>query len=180
MGGLTMRVYAHEYAQEVAGVVLIESMSPSGAKPSTQATASGWTRADAQSSGDWLLTRLITLPARIGVLRLLSGPSDAYTALSVTPRYIQTYFLDEGRGMPESLAQAGTVKSLGAIPLIVLSRGLTEGQDQDWQANQTELLQLSSNSRQLFADKSGHNVERDQPEAAVGAIVQMVEQLRRK
>ena len=42
---------------------------------------------------------------------------------------------------------------------------------------QTELLQLSSNSQQMFADKSGHNIEIDQPEAAVTAIVKMVSQL---
>jgi hypothetical protein len=43
---------------------------------------------------------------------------------------------------------------------------------------QTELLGLSSSSQQIFADKSGHNVEFDQPEAAVGAIEKMVEQTR--
>jgi hypothetical protein len=43
---------------------------------------------------------------------------------------------------------------------------------------QTELLELSSHSQQLIADKSGHNIQLDQPEAAVAAIVKMVEQLR--
>jgi hypothetical protein len=43
---------------------------------------------------------------------------------------------------------------------------------------QTELLHLSSHSQQVIAHKSGHNIEIDQPEAAVGAIVQMVEQVR--
>ena len=43
---------------------------------------------------------------------------------------------------------------------------------------QTELLHLSSHSQQVIAHKSGHNVAIDQPEAAVGAIMQMVEQLR--
>src|SRR5919199_6834172 len=37
-GGLPVRVFAHEYAAEVAGVVLIESMHPSQAKPSGAAT----------------------------------------------------------------------------------------------------------------------------------------------
>jgi hypothetical protein len=35
MGGLTVRVFAREYPTDVAGVVLIESMSPSAAKPSS-------------------------------------------------------------------------------------------------------------------------------------------------
>ena len=43
---------------------------------------------------------------------------------------------------------------------------------------QVELLQLSSNSQQMIADKSGHTIEIDQPEAAVAAIVKMVSQLR--
>ncbi len=62
------------------------------------------------------------------------------------------------------------------MPLIVLSRGLD--QKPDWQGIQAELLQLSSDSQQLIADKSPHNIELDQPEAAVGAILTMVEQLR--
>jgi len=45
---------------------------------------------------------------------------------------------------------------------------------------QAELLQLSSNSQQLIADKSGHNIELDQPQAAVDAIVKMVEHLRQE
>jgi pimeloyl-ACP methyl ester carboxylesterase len=181
LGGLPVRVFAHEYAAEVAGVVLIESMSPSGAKPSTSATPA---QTDSHSTVDWVLT----LPARTGVLRLLSGPlhldgglspevANAYTAYSVTSRFLQTW-IDEGKGMPESLAQAGAVNSFGAVPLIVLSRGLIPGQDQDWQRMQTELLGLSSRSQQIFADKSGHNIEFDQPEAAVEAIEKMVEQTR--
>jgi hypothetical protein len=43
---------------------------------------------------------------------------------------------------------------------------------------QTELLDLSSSSQQVFADKSGHNIEFDEPEAAVSAIERMVEQTR--
>jgi hypothetical protein len=71
--------------------------------------------------------------------------------------------------MPERFIQAGAVKTFGDVPLIVLSQG--RDPDQDWQTMQTELLQLSSDSQQLIADKSGHNIEFDQPAAAVGAIV---------
>jgi hypothetical protein len=86
--------------------------------------------------------------------------------------------IDEGRGMQESLAQARRVTTLGSMPLIVLSRGLPEDGEQKWQREQTELLHLSSNSQQVFAEQSGHNIQFDQPAAAVGAIVQMVAQLR--
>ena len=131
---------------------------------------------------------IVTLPARIGLLRLFAGPlgikpglspevAKAYVAFWVTPRSVQTT-LDESMGLRESLRQAGAVTSFGAAPLIVLSRGLD--QRQDWQQQQTELLHLSSNSEHVIAERSGHNIQLDQPAAAVGAIVQMVERVRRQ
>ena len=99
--------------------------------------------------------------------------ANAYSSFAMRPRSLQAW-LDEGKGMPQSLVQAGAVTSFGAAPLIVLSRGPTVDPDQDWQRMQTELLRLSANSQQLFATHSGHNVEFDQPEAAVGAIEQML------
>ena len=120
--------------------------------------------------------------ARAGLVRLLSGvnqdlpPQDqqAYKALSVTPRWIQTA-LDESRGMTEGGAQARAVTTLGDLPLIVLSRG--KDLDADSAASQARYLQLSTDSEQLFADHSGHNIHWEQPEAAVAAIVQMVAQV---
>ena len=156
-------------------------MSPSAARASSSdATA----QSDSHSFDDWA----ITLPARVGLLRLLSGPlgmydglsadqANAYSSIWIWPRSLQTW-LDEGKGMPQSFVQAGAVTSFGATPLIVLSRGLTKEPDNDWQRMQTELLGLSSNSQQLFATQSGHNVEFDQPEAAVGAIEKMIESTR--
>jgi pimeloyl-ACP methyl ester carboxylesterase len=123
--------------------------------------------------------------ARIGLARLLPGPgsdqgltpeaAQAYAAVGATPRAVQAW-ADEGNGMPASLDQASAVKTLGDVPLIVLSRGLDL--EPEWQKSQAELLQLSSDSQGLVADKSGHNIHFDQPEAAVGAIVKVVEQLR--
>ena len=59
----------------------------------------------------------------------------------------------------------------------MLSRGLD--QEGAWTAAQTELLALSSKSRQLFAEKSDHSIELSQPEAAVDAIRQMIELVRK-
>ena len=82
--------------------------------------------------------------------------------------------------MPESLAQARRVTTLGGVPLLVLSRGVPEDGEPQWQREQTELLRLSSESHQVFADQSGHAIQLDQPAAAIGAIVTVVEQVRRR
>lgn len=179
MGGLSLRLFAHEYTTNVAGVVLIESMNPRQAKPSAASTTPPTAT---QASG----FSPLTFAAQIGLVRLFAGPlglkegfspevQQAYTAFSVTSRSFQTQ-MDEGAGMPESFIQAGAVETFGDVPLVVLSRGLNP--NQDWQAMQTELLQLSSHSQQLIADKSGHTIQLDQPDAAVTAITKMVAQLR--
>ncbi|MEO8611300.1 MAG: alpha/beta hydrolase [Chloroflexota bacterium] len=179
LGGLPVRVFVHNYPTEVAGVVLIDSMSP---RQITQPPTELEPQTPSQSSG-------ISLPflvARIGLVRLLAEPlglvrnlppeaQSAFTAFSVTPRSVQAW-ADEGAGMQESLAQADAIKTFGDLPLIVLTAVLDE--QVGWQTWQVELLQLSSNSQQMFADKSSHNIQIDQPQAAVAAIVKMVGQLR--
>src|SRR5215207_106820 len=164
MGGAPVRVFAHTYAAEVAGVVLIESMNPGAVDTPVPATTATPPDPRAVSIINRFLTNLLTLPARIGLVRLVTYPvaglspddANAYTAHSVTAHALQAA-IDEGRGMQESLAQARRITTLGTVPLIVLSRGLPEDGEQKWQREQTELLQLSSNSQQVFAEQSGHN-----------------------
>jgi pimeloyl-ACP methyl ester carboxylesterase len=175
LGGYTMLVYAHDYPAEVSGLVLIDAQD----LPASDGAAPKPAPKPGRNS-------LPSLMARIGVVRLLAGPlgsiqdlpegdKQAYTAYAVAPRFAQT-FLDEGRGMSEGGAQARAVTTLGELPLIVLSRG--KDQDAKHTAAQADLLQLSTNSQQFFADQSGHSIHIDQPEAAVAAIVKMVEQVR--
>ena len=78
--------------------------------------------------------------------------------------------------MSEGGAQARAVTTLGALPLIVLSARLDDTADHT--ASQAGFLKLSTNSQQLFAEQSGHRIMIEQPEAAVAAIVKMVELVR--
>ena len=171
LGGYTVRLFAAAYPADVAGVVLIDSTTPGTGTQGQAPTSRGW-------------SQLATLPARIGLQRLLAGPMDlnggmspangnAYVANSVTPRSAQTG-IDEFLGASEGAAQAGAVTNLGDLPLIVLSRA--PNRDPEWDRKQTALLGLSSNSQQLFAEHSGHNIQLEEPEAAVNALLQMVEQ----
>lgn len=177
LGGVAVRVFVHDYTSEVAGVVLIESMNP---KQSTQ-SPEVLSQSESQSQPFSFQAAL----ARFGVARLLvkvpaiapSMPAgqEAYYPLYIRPQSFQTTD-NEGQGMPASLAQAAAVKTFGDLPLIVLT-----GKQNDipgWTEWQTELLQLSPNSQHLFAENSGHNVQVDEPQAAVEAILQMIEQVR--
>jgi pimeloyl-ACP methyl ester carboxylesterase len=179
LGGLPVRVFTGDHPSEVAGVVLIDSMFPGQGRSSP-------TEANSLTTNQTHAYTPLPVLARFGIVRMVTkllgepGSSPAEKAsygISVTPKHMQA-LADELKGIPDSLSQADAVKSFGDIPLIVLSRGLD--QDSDWQAGQAKLLQLSTRSQQLFAEKSGHNIELDQPEAAVGAIVKMVQMIRQE
>jgi pimeloyl-ACP methyl ester carboxylesterase len=176
MGGYTVRVYAHDYPQEVAGVVFVDPQNLS-----VSVTAAP---APAPKPGGFSLPALM---ARVGLSRLLADPlganenlpegdKQAYTAYAVTSRDAQT-LTDELIGMSEGGAQARAVTTLGALPLIVLSRG--KDMDADSAASQARYLQLSTNSEHLIAENSGHSIMIEQPEAAVAAILKMVGQVRK-
>jgi len=179
LGGLTVRVFAHDYSSKVAGAVLVDSMNP------RQLTRSS-TDASSRRNSYHLLYSVLPSLARVGAVRLFLKPAlltftppdeNIYNALFVRPQFYET-LANEAKGEPESAAQAGEVTSFGDLPLLVLSRGLN--QSADWQAWQAELVQLSSNSEQVIADKSGHNIEIDQPQVVIDAIVKMVEQIRQQ
>lgn len=177
LGGAAVRVFVHDYASEAVGVVLIESMNPKQSTKSPEVQS----QSESQSQPFSFQSAL----ARFGVARLLVkvpaiAPSmpvgeEAYYPLYIRPRSFQTTD-NEGQGMPASLAQAAAVKTFGDLPLIVLTARLNS--NPRWPEWQNELLQLSSNSQHLFAENSGHVVQFDEPQAAVSAIVKMVELVR--
>jgi pimeloyl-ACP methyl ester carboxylesterase len=177
LGGLVVRVFVHDYASEIAGVILVESMNPKKFTRSPELQAQSESRSQPFSFQAAL--------ARFGVIRLLvkvpgiapSVPAneEAYYPLYIRPQSFQATD-NESQGMPAAGAQAAAVESFGDLPLIVLTAKLNN--DSIWQEWQTELLQLSSNSQHLFAENSGHNIQAEQPDSAVAAIVKMVEMVR--
>jgi pimeloyl-ACP methyl ester carboxylesterase len=172
LGGFVVRIFAHDYASEVAGVVLVDSMNP---KQVTQSLSNNLAR----------LYSLQAVLARFGVGRLLMKlpgilPSmppneEAYYPLYLRPRSLQAS-ANEYQGLPASAAEAAAVKSFNDLPLIVLTARLND--NPGWPEWQAELLQLSSNSQHLFAENSSHTIQIDEPDAAVAAILQMVQQVR--
>jgi pimeloyl-ACP methyl ester carboxylesterase len=181
LGGLGVRVFVHDYSSEVSGVVLIESMNPKQLPQSP-------TGVGPQSNLQSRLYSVLGVLARFGVARLLARPvthmlspqilpnENAYYSRFVRPQSMQAV-TDESKGLSASGAEAAAVKSFGDLPLIVLT-GRLHTNPPDWQTWQTELLQLSSNSQQMFAENGNHVIQIEEPDAATAAIIQMVQQVR--
>ena len=172
LGGLVVRVFAHDYAPEVLGVVLIDSMNPKQVTQSLSEKLAQLYSLQAVLARFGVGRLLMKLP---GILPSMPPNESAYYPLYFRPQSLQAS-ASEYQGLPDSAAEAAAVKSFGDLPLIVLTAKLND--NPGWPEWQNELLQLSSNSQHSFAENSGHTIQIDEPKAAVAAILKMVELVR--
>jgi pimeloyl-ACP methyl ester carboxylesterase len=121
------------------------------------------------------------LPADIRRVRLWALAQLQHYAADNDPfwaeEFAEMYAARQVRGYP-----------LGDLPLVVLTRGKSEYPDTEDGARldderkrqQKDLLSLSSNSRQVVAQKSGHHIQLDDPELVTTAIGDVVNASRRR
>src|SRR5215213_6011138 len=133
LGGISMQTYAHRYPDEVAGVTLVDSTIDTyqfSQRPEAQ--DSHEPQEQKSSVGSQLVRFGVSLPARLGVVRLLSKLDPASPelppqqhaqtdALTPSTRQFTTYAL-------ELLAPTQTrrLESLGNKPLAVVTAGESE------------------------------------------------------
>ena len=94
--------------------------------------------------------------------------------------------------MAASFDQVRAVKSLGDVPLVVLTHSpnnfnwgnipadVSARLEQASQDMQNELAALSSNSTHIVAAASGHCIHCDEPQLVVGVILKLVNAARNK
>jgi len=191
LGGMLVRVYAHNYPDEVVGMVLVDSYHEERFIRNPELL-----KLNQDSAGQF---RMINLLVSTGMLALVPQtisnpglPADAfaqYQAITATTEGGET-FLAEMNAMEESSAEVHALKitSFGNLPLIVLSAGrwdvislLSDAENQkiwkELQVEQSELAMLSSESQQIIAEQSGHFIQLDQPDLVIDAIREILNAL---
>jgi pimeloyl-ACP methyl ester carboxylesterase len=82
----------------------------------------------------------------------------------------------------ESLEQVRNINSLGTIPLTVVTGGLQPLHTPEswayWTIFQKELVNLSSNSKQIIVENAGHAIHIEDPKVVVDVIRDMVEKVK--
>lgn len=82
----------------------------------------------------------------------------------------------------DSLEQVRNCKSLGDIPLVVVSAGLLSYHTPEsfaaWQLFQKDLTRLSTNSKQIIIEDAGHALHIDQPQTVVDIIKNTLEEVK--
>lgn len=183
-GGMNMRLYAHRYPKEAAGMVLVDA-----AHEALSLRVPALQRAEQRVTGQF---RFLSWLTAFGILALspdnipdrgLTGVAlERYRAILAT-----THFFDTAAAETETIERsyAGVRKlnitSLGNIPLVVLSRGrpdplpgASEAENRQyedvWKEMQTLLVALSPRGRQVIATESGHYIHLTQPQLVIDAI----------
>jgi pimeloyl-ACP methyl ester carboxylesterase len=162
IGGLYLQYYAAKYATEVAGMVLVESShQQEGNHP---------------PSGLSLLAMEVV--GATGLARLLIRYGDpTMDAVYSSNKTYATPFKELGVVGTSAEEVRNARLSLGDRPLIVLTAGRRD-HDESWRKLQLDLLTLSSNSKRIVAEGSGHRIQNDQPDVVVAAIRDVVERSR--
>lgn len=206
LGGILTRVFANAYPEEVAGVVLVDATHPDVVLKYYNNGNSEWQRSRLRSKGREIPpvnTSRLTSPPELTTFKASRDFGDKFKDFSEEDQRRFQWFYNErpfsyvkGRSSYESETMAILYENedeygFGNVPLIVLSKGIRpekEGDDR-WSSEQLrahsihlqeQLLNLSSDSKQIIAKKSGHQIHLDQPKLVVQAIQEIAAKIEKK
>jgi pimeloyl-ACP methyl ester carboxylesterase len=165
IGGFTVRVFASEREQRVAGLVLVDASH------------------EDQTMDLPPIAPFVPILSSLGVFRILDvsfGPELDALAPSVQRFARATAFrastyqaaASEGMSLKESAAEVKASRRKLSIPVIVITAG--RGSDDRWRELQRDQVALSTQGCQMIAEQSGHAIPLRQPETIVNAIRALV------
>jgi pimeloyl-ACP methyl ester carboxylesterase len=164
-GGLDVRLYASRFPTQVAGVVLVDAPSDEAVRRRPPRVVKlRWCEVEI-----WLGLRRLewALGLDRDASKLPSAVRQVAAARVMRPAACRAAY-DEASVRAESLWAVRQTAGLGSKPLVVVTRG--RDLDPSWQAGQAALLRLSTNSSQVVAAGSGHDVQLDRPDVVVEAV----------
>jgi pimeloyl-ACP methyl ester carboxylesterase len=181
-GGLNVRLFADQYPNDVVGMVLLD-VAHEDAEERIKISH------EAQVSRFNFLAKL----ARFGIVRTWLFPKmvismipeykklppelrAAQVAVALNPKSFQTA-AGEANLFPEYAAKLRAARSLGDMPLIVLT---PVSSSPTWMELQKELAGLSTQGKLITVEGTGHYIQLGRPDVVVDAVRQVVEAARRR
>jgi len=169
MGAFNVLMFAHRYPDEVSAVVLVDGSHPD------ESLRFPWKQK--------LSVRFLQFTTPFGLPRLrkwCAGRDPELqglrAAVNCKARVFRTHY-EQWSAFPDAAAEMRTVTTR-RIPLVVISRDSALGRnaagEQRWAQLQKRLLEFSSNSTQVIAEGSGHNIPGRRPDVIVDAVRRLV------
>lgn len=181
LAGKNIRMFASNYPDEVAGMVLVDARSEYVDALTPKAEA------DAFRAALGMQGALYGLARRLGVARALGaslvGAPLVPSAVATEMALLQTRSAAIDETTKEGLARSAddpalTGSSLGSIPLVVIAAGVSMAGIPNWAAAQYELVALSTQGKLVVAEQSGHAVQLEDPGVVLDAIDDVVSTVR--
>lgn len=158
-GGLLVRLYAHSYPDDVAGMVLIDALPDGLQRHLTPAQYKTFLQLNTDKDGLSSYKDYETIPF---------DPAFAELRRLQTERPLRRMpLVVVSRGLPVELP-AGSVRA-----------GFSEAFERAWAIEQANLVRLEPGAHQIIAQHSGHYVMLDQPDMVIRAIREVVDAVRR-
>lgn len=189
-GGYNVRLFAHEYPEEVAGLVLVDSAHENQWPRlpwSVKRLYERWTE-DMKSGRFWSPLGINRLFNRVGTNPKLPENLQATDrALRIRTRYLNTLYNEWSAIDDESAAQVRAATPLPHVPMMVLTAekhgdepppGVSEEDFTKWNALlyevQADLASRCKDSVHITVANSTHTIPLDQPAAVIDAIRKVV------
>lgn len=190
LGGLNVRLFAHEYPDQVAGLVFVDSTYEVPEDQTPELLNQDW-----EDTLQFVRRWRFLIPFGIGRLYVAPNPNlpadlrAADVALSLrTPRALAA--CDELLNIDASVSQMEGCTIPPDIPLAVLSASKYTGPDipeaeasaymDVWTKCQADLASRSTNSFHLVVPDCGHGIGDEHPDVVIDAIRRVVESVRNK
>jgi pimeloyl-ACP methyl ester carboxylesterase len=168
-GAQNALMFAHQFPEDVAGIVLVDGTHPAYNVPF------GWKKKLQ------LQMMQYTMPFGLPRWRGWCGQgapdiSGLKTRITCRSQVLRANY-EQLAAYRESAAGVVQIHDLGDLPLVVISR---DSSGPEWQKFQERLAGLSTNSRHVIAKGSGHKVPTAAPEVIVEEISALVKDFRAK
>ncbi|KMQ60052.1 hypothetical protein ACM46_17540 [Chryseobacterium angstadtii] len=189
-GGMLTRFFVQKYPQDVAGVILIDSQYPADEKYLSpelhgmvnQGLPGGFLKfANTFGAARLMFRNMFPLSPQYKYQNSIM-PALLYKSADAT--------LEEQDHMKSIKTEAAGITSFGSIPLYVLTAGDKTRYDsfikdpkfktemlEAWDKMQKDLLNLSTDSKQIVLPTSGHYINQDQPKIVEEAVNEMVKKV---
>ncbi len=181
-GAFDVRMYAHKFPFEVAGIVLVDGSHPDELLPFY------WKKKA------WIRLMQLTMPFGLPRWRNWcgTGPDEAgpvRQAILCRSLPFETHYR-QWSAFPQSADEIRQIGNLGDTPLVVISRDPNRApedpsdrafakREQHWKKLQLSLTQLSTNATQVIATGSGHSIPSQRPDIIIEAIRKLIESFSR-
>jgi pimeloyl-ACP methyl ester carboxylesterase len=203
LGGMYVRAYAFRYAEEVVGIVLVDPTHQDQMARYYAALASKENGAGGPTLSDQInllvyqqLLRLFQDLNTLGILAMspesfpatvppLPEVANEYKAVMLSNDSFFAALRQQGDYSEDNMAEVRemNITSLGDIPLVALSSqkgdplpGLSAEETAELKTElHTELAAVSSRGELVFAEESSHNIQWDQPELVIEAILEVIQ-----